>query len=248
MKTGSTRAFTLFEILAVAAILTFLGGILIHAIGRVMNGPRATAILQRSRTYAAVIRDAANYPAFGGRLPVTRGGNGAVVPATGLLASAPAAVRDVACSFDLILTAERLIERFEEVGYGGASRPTVGVEWDSATRAFRAAPDTAATLAAIPPAVAWQRLESRLSNPSLSPEVAEGANFQTLPGLNLPAQCVVVYWRLPQATQSFAEDLAKAANKPEHRPAAGAAAVIGPVAYAAPVAGRTDVFVYLLHQ
>ncbi|NUQ66354.1 MAG: type II secretion system protein [Pirellulales bacterium] len=248
MKPASRRAFTLLEVLAIAAILTLLAGILIHAIGRVMDAPRATAVLHRARTYAALIREIVNQPSFGGRLPLTRSGNGGAVPATGLLAAASDTVRDIACSFDLILTGQRIIERFEEVEYGGIQRPILGIQWNSAARAFAAAPDTAATIAAIPAAMTWQRIESRLSDPSLSPEIAQGANFQTLPGLNLPPQCVVVYWRFPRATQSFAEELAKAANKPEHRPAAGAPATVGPVAYATPVGGRTDVFVYLLHH
>jgi Tfp pilus assembly major pilin PilA len=248
MKPASLRAFTLFEVLAVAAIVTLLAGIVIHAVGRVMNGPRATAILQRSKTYSAFIRDAVQSSGFRGRIPITRSGYGGVVPATGQLAAAAGAARDIACSFDLIMTAERMIERFEEVGHGGPTRPAIGVQWDPAARAFFAAPDTLATISAFPAAVTWQRIESRLSDPALAPEIAQGANFQTTAGVNLPAQCVVVYWRFPAATQSFAEDLAKAANKPEHRPAAGAAAVVGPVTYAAPVNGLTDVFVYILHQ
>jgi hypothetical protein len=248
MKPTRTRAFTLVEVLTVAVILTLLAGVLFHAIGRVLNGPRATALLQRSHTYAALIREALNSPTFRGALPLTHSGGGGTVPAIGLLAAAPAAARDIACSFDLILSAERWIERFEGVNYGGAVPPAIGVQWDPAARAFAAVPDTATTIAAIPPAVGWQRLESRLSEPAVSPDLAQGANFQLSPGLDLPPQRVVVYWRLPGATQAFAEELAKTANKAEHRPAPGAAAVVGPVAYAAPVDGRTDVFVYVLHQ
>jgi len=243
-----TRGFTLLEILTVCGLITVLLGILIFAIGRAMNAPRATAVLQRSKTYAALIRDALNAPSFRGQLPVTHSGNGGVVPTSGQLAAGSAATKDNGCSFEVVMLAERMIERFEEVSYGSPARPLLGVQWDPAGRTFVAAPDLAATVAAIPAAVTWQRLESRISDPATSPELAQGANFQAITGVNLPPQVVVVYWRFPSAPQSFAEALAKAANKPEYRPAAGAACTVGPVVYAAPVNGLTDVYVYLCHQ
>lgn len=242
------RGFTLPEILTVSAILLVLVGILVVPLGRAINAPRAAAILQRSHAYAAFIRDALNSPTFRGQIPVTRSGNGGVIPTAGQLSAASTTIQESGVSFDLVMVAERMIERFEEFKYGAPGRPEIGVRWDTSSRAFVASPDLAATVSAIPSTVTWQRIESRLSNPALSPELAQGANFQAAPGLNLPSQAVVVYWRFPGAPQSFAEELAKVANKPEHRPASGAPALVGPVAYATPVDGITDVYLYICHQ
>ena len=243
---ASRRAFTLFEILAVAVIISVLAGILIVAVARASNGPKAAKFLQLSKTYAAFLRDAAaNNPTFRGQLPVTRSGGGATIPTAGQLALASVAAKETGASFDLVMLAERMIERLDEINYGGPNRPAIGVQWDTTNRTFVANPDTPAAVAAIPAAVTWQRIESRLSDPTLSPDTAQGANFQFTPGVNLPAQVVVVYWWLPQAPQALAEELVRKANKPEHQPASGAAATIGPVAYAAPVGGFTDIFLYV---
>lgn len=242
--------FSLVEIVLVTGLLTVIVGIVVLALARVGNAPKAVRFLQLAKVFAGYIRESAqNNPSFRGQLPVTRSGSGGVPPLGGLLAlPANAAAAERAVSFDLVMMGERMIEAFSEIPYGGATRPNVPVRWDGASRTFVATPDVAASVAAIPAVVTWQRIEARLSNPAVSPELAEGANFQSAPGINLPAQVVVVYWRLPAVPQALAEEMARRANKPEHQPAAGAAARVGPVAYAAPVAGFTDVYLYIYHQ
>ena len=244
------RAFSLIEIVIVTGILTVITGIVVVAYSRVANGPKASRVLQMSKAYAGYIREAAqNNRNFRGQLPVTRTGGGGTIPLTGQLAlPANATAAEIGVSFDLVMTAERMIELFSEIPYGEPARPSLAIRWDTTNRVFVANPDVAASVSAIPTTMSWQRIESRVSNPALSPDVAQGANFQSAPGVGLPAQVVVVYWRLPNAPQAFAEELAKKANKPEHVPPSGAACAVGPVAYAAPSSGVTDVYVYIYHQ
>lgn len=254
MKTyRSTRAFTLTEILIAAAIATAILGTLIAAFGPASERARAGALLRRAREHAVFIRDAVNARTLAEPLPVTRAGNGGTVSSSGAIAAGSLAKQDQAANFDAVMLAYRLVEGITPLSFG-ASRPTwaEAVRWDPATKSFlfSAAPQystAAADWTAAATAVSWPRLESRLSDPTPAPSAALGANFRLARDVNLSAQRVVVYWRLPNVTASFALALAKAANTADFQPAAGAANDVGPVAYAAPVNDRTDVYLYIIH-
>ncbi len=254
MKTfRSTRAFTLTEILIAAAIVTAILGTLIAAFGAASERARAGALLRRAREHGLFIRDAVNARTLPEPLPVTRAGNGGTVLSSGALAGGSVAKQDQAANFDAIMLAYRIVEGFTPPSYG-TSQPlwAEAVKWDTASKTFLFSPaaqysTAAADWTAAPIAVTWPRLESRLSDPSTAPSAALGANFRLSRAVDLSAQRVVVYYRLPNVTASFALALAKAANTPDSQPAAGAANDIGPAAYAAPVNDRTDVYLYVIH-
>jgi hypothetical protein len=90
------------------------------------------------------------------------------------------------------------------------------------------------------------RAEARVSNPALAPSAAQGANFRTRgASTNLPANVTVAYLVIPNCPAKDAYELAVRMNGAQMAPVEGAASDLGTVAYAAPVNGLTDVYVYL---
>ena len=113
--------------------------------------------------------------------------------------------------------------------------------WNQATQAWVMTPDAA-------PLRDWTtvtRIEARTSNPLLAPSAALGANFRLDGSTDLGLSVVVAYLVIPAASASDARALAVAMNGNQPAPALGAASDAGLVAYAAPVNGVTDVYVYL---
>ena len=89
------------------------------------------------------------------------------------------------------------------------------------------------------------RAEARTANPLLAPSAALGANFRLDGTTNLTANYVVAYLVLPACPARDAYELALSMNGAQLAPVEGAASDSGVVAYAAPVNGITDVYVYL---
>ncbi len=253
MKTRqSTRGFTLTEILIAAGIATAILGTLVAAFGPATERARAGALLRRAREHGVFLRDAVNARTLPEPLPMTRAGNGGTVPSSGALAGGSAAKQDQAANFDAVMLAHQLVESIPPLPFG-TTRPlwAEAVKWDTTTKTFLFSSDSqyagAEAAWAAAATVSWPRLESRLSDPSLAPSAAAGANFRLARAVDLGAQRVVIFWRLPNVTAAFALALAKAANPVDYQPASGTALDIGPVAYAAPVNDRTDVYLYIIH-
>jgi prepilin-type N-terminal cleavage/methylation domain-containing protein len=238
-----TQGYSLLELVLVLAIVSVLVGLLLPKGFDALRTARVQQVEKTVETLKTALTDYVAMPGGNGSIPRTEG---AGIPCSGAaLSGATDAAKGNGARLDAVLLAAGKIERPIALRMGSQFYASTGTGnemlWNQALQAFALTPDAA-------PLRNWSavtRAEARTANPALAPSAAQGANFRLDGVTNLNANYVVAYLVIPQVPARDAYELALAMNGPQLAPAEGAACDAGLVAYAAPLNGITDVFVYV---
>jgi prepilin-type N-terminal cleavage/methylation domain-containing protein len=245
MKTKRSQAtgFSLLELMFVLAILAVLAAILLPKGLDAMRASRVHQAVRTVETLRTALVDFMNLAGGSGSIPRTEGTG---VPCSGTaLSGATDLAKGNGARLDAVLLAAGKLEHPLSLRMGSQVYLPTGtgneMQWNQALQAFTLTPDAA-------PLRNWSgvsRVEARSSNPALAPSAAQGANFRLDGVTNRPANSIIAYLVIVGAPANEAYELALALNAPQLAPVAGAACDVGQVAYAAPVNGITDVYVFL---
>ncbi len=239
----NTRGYSLLELVLVLAIVAVLVGLLLPKGFDALRNARIQQVAETVNTLKTALVDFIAMPGGSGSLPRTEGTG---IPCTGAaLSGATDIAKGNAARLDAVLLAAGKLERPLSLRMGSQVYASTGagneVTWNQVTQTFIMTPDAV-------PQRNWSgvtRLEARSSAPGTLPSVALGANFRLDGATDLAANLVVAYLVIPGCPAKDALDLATQLNGLQLAPVAGAASDGGVVAYAAPVNGITDVYVYL---
>jgi prepilin-type N-terminal cleavage/methylation domain-containing protein len=238
-----TKGFSLLELVLVLAIVGVLVGLLLPKGFDALRSSRVRQVQRTVDTLKTAITDFLTLPGGNGSLPRTEGTG---VPTSG---SALTAATDVAkgngARLDTVLLATGKLERALTLKMGNQVFTSTGtgneVTWNQSSQAFVMTPDAA-------PQRNWTpvtRVEARSSAPATAPSAALGANFRLDGTTDLKANLVVAYLVIPNCPARDAYELAVELAGSQLAPVEGAACDTGPVAYAVPANGVTDVYVYI---
>lgn len=227
----------------VLAIVSVLVGLLLPKGFDALRTARIQQVQKLSDTLKTVLTDFLAMPGGNGSLPRTEGTG---IPCSGAtLTGATDAAKGNGARLDSVLLTAGKLERPIGIRMGSqAAAPTgTGNEmiWNQAAQAFVMSPDAA-------PLKNWSlvtRVEARAATPLTAPSLAQGGNFRLDGVTNVNANYTVAYLVIPGCAAGDAYNLALAMNGAQFAPTEGAASDNGIVAYAAPVNGLTDVYVFL---
>jgi len=240
----STQGYSLLELVLVLAIVSVLVGLLLPKGFDALRNARVQQVAGTVNTLKTALTDYLSMAGGNGSLPRTEGTG---VPCSGAaLSGATDIAKGNGARLDAVLLAAGKIERPLSLRMGSQFFASTGTSnemtWSQTVQAFVMTPDAA-------PLRNWSaitRVEARTANPALLPSAGQGANFRldgTTNGIN--ANYVVSYLVIPGCPAKDAYELALAMNGAQLAPVEGTASDTGVVAYAAPVNGITDVYVYL---
>lgn len=240
----STQGYSLLELVLVLAVVSVLVGLLLPKGFDALRNARIQQTQKTAETLKTAITDFIVMPGGNGSIPRTEGIG---VPCAGAaLTGATDTAKGNGARLDAVLLAAGKLERPISLKLGSQFFTSSGtgneMTWSQSAQAFVMTPDAA-------PQRNWAavtRVEARSSNPATLPSAAQGANFRLRDATtNLAANLVVAYLVIPNCPARDAYELALSMNAPQLAPVEGAACDTGIVAYAAPVNGVTEVYVYL---
>ncbi len=238
-----TQGYSLLELVLVLAIVSVLVGLLLPKGFDALRNTRIQQVQKTVDTLKTALADYITLPGGNGSIPRTEGAN---IPTSGVaLTGATDIAKGNGARLDTVLLATGKLERPLNLRMGTQSYTSTGtgneMTWNQSLLAFVVTPDAA-------PQRNWSgvtRIEARSSTPGTLPSAALGANFR-LDGLtDLTANLIIAYLVIPAVPAKDAYNLALAMNGPQLAPVEGAACDTGVVAYAAPINGVTDVYIYL---
>ena len=238
-----TQGYSLLELVLVLAIISVLVGLLLPKGFDALRNARVQQTAETVNTLKTALVDFIAMPGGSGSLPRTEGTG---IPCSGAaLSGATDPAKGNGARLDAVLLATGKIERPLGLRMGSQIYASTGtgneMAWNQATQSFIMTPDAA-------PLRNWSavtRVEARSSTPGTLPSLALGANFRLDGANDLASNLVVAYLVIPGCPAKDALDLATQLNGAQLAPVAGAASDAGVVAYAAPINGITDVYVYL---
>jgi len=238
-----SQGFSLLELVLVLAIIAVLAGFLLPKGFDALRSARVQQAVKTVETLKTALTEFISMPGGSGSIPRTEGTG---IPTSGAaLTGATDVAKGNASRLDTVLLSAGKIERPISLRMGTQVYVSAGsgneVTWNQALQAFVMTPDAA-------PLRNWTgvtRVEARASNPALAPSAALGANFRLDGVTNRAANLVVAYLVIPGCPAKDAYELALAMNAPQLAPVEGAACDTGLVAYAAPLNGITDLYIYV---
>ncbi len=239
------RGYSLLELVLALAIISVLVGLLLPKGFDALRNARIQQVAKTVDTLKTALTDYISMPGGNGSLPRTEGTG---IPCSGAaLSGATDTAKGNGARLDAVLLGVGKLERPLSLRMGTQVYASTGsgneMAWSQTAQAFVMTPDAA-------PLRNWTavtRVEARTANPALLPSAAQGANFRldgTTTGIN--ANYVVAYLVIPACPAKDAYELALAMNGAQFAPVEGAASDTGVVAYAAPVSGVTDVYIYII--
>lgn len=237
------RGYSLLELVLVLAIVSVLVGLLLPKGFDALRNARIQEVKSAANTLKTALTDLITMPGGSGSIPRTEGTG---IPTSGAaLTGATDIAKGNGARLDTILLATGKLERPLSLRMGSQVYTSAGsgneMTWSQALQAFVMSPDAA-------PLRDWSgvtRVEARTANPALAPSAALGANFRLDGVTNRSANVIVAYMVIRSCPAKDAYELALSMNAPQLAPVEGAACDTGLVAYAAPLNGVTDVYVYL---
>lgn len=237
------RGYSLLELVLVLAIVSVLVGLLLPKGFDALRNARIQEVKSAVNSLKTALTDLITMPGGSGSIPRTEG---AGIPTSGAaLSGATDTAKGNGARLDTILLATGKMERPLSLRMGSQVYTSAGtgseMAWNQATQSFVMTPDAA-------PLRNWSavtRIEARSSNPALLPSAALGANFRLDGVTNRSPNVIVAYMVIQGCPAKDAFELALSMNAPQLAPVEGAACDTGLVAYAAPLNGVTDVYVYL---
>ncbi|MDI1335800.1 MAG: type II secretion system protein [Lacunisphaera sp.] len=237
------QGYSLLELVLVLAIVSVLVGLLLPKGFDALRNARIQEVKSACNTLKTALTDLITMPGGSGSIPRTEGTN---IPTSGAaLSGTTDTAKGNGARLDTILLALGKIERPLSLRMGSQVYTSTGsgneMAWSQAAQAFVMTPDAA-------PLRDWSgvtRAEARTANPALVPSAAQGANFRLDGVTNRNANVIVAYLVIRSCPAKDAYELALSMNAPQLAPVEGAACDAGLVAYAAPLNGVTDVYVYL---
>jgi len=227
----------------VLAIVSVLVGLLLPKGFDALRNARVQEVKSAAATLKTALTDLIAMPGGNGSIPRTEGTG---IPCSGAaLSGATDAAKGNGARLDTVLLATGKLERPLSLRMGSQVYTSTGtgidMPWNQAAQAFVIPPDAA-------PQRNWTavtRIEARSSNPALLPSAAQGANFRLDGVTNRSANVIVAYLVITNCPAKDAYELALSMNAPQLAPVENAACDTGLVAYAAPLNGVTDVYLYL---
>jgi prepilin-type N-terminal cleavage/methylation domain-containing protein len=255
----SASGFTLIEILVVVAIIGVLAAILLPALNKALSAAHVNRTVSDLKQLKGFAADAANQ--LGGTLPLTKGY--AVISAAVNTTASPNLASSATADFNnalrldevLISVPNAKLERYFAPACGSQAflpvngSAVVDPRYNPSTGLFYNLPDV--KIASGYGYSAVSRLECAAVNTALVPGTVDtngGTNFK-IDGVNSLSSGRVAYAVLKAVAGSEASQIATAIDTPafmdDTSGSASAAQTRGQVAYAAAVAGSTDVYVYL---
>lgn len=237
------QGYSLLELVLVLAIVSVLVGLLLPKGFDALRNARIQEVKSAANTLKTALTDLITMPGGSGSIPRTEGTG---IPTSGAaLSGATDVAKGNGARLDTILLATGKLERPLSLRMGSQVYTSTGtgneMAWNQATQSFVMTPDAA-------PLRNWSavtRIEARSSNPALLPSAALGANFRLDGVTNRSPNVIVAYMVIQNCPAKDAYELALSMNAPQLAPVEGAACDTGLVAYAAPLNGVTDVYVYL---
>lgn len=242
-KLNSSRGYSLLELVLVIAVISVLVGLLLPKGFDAIRNARIQQVQKVTETLKTVLTDYLSMPGGNGVLPRTEGTG---IPTSGAaLTGATDAAKGNGARLDAILLSTGKLDRPLSLRMGSQIAASTGtgneMTWSQSASAWIMTPDAA-------PLRNWStatRVEARVTAPATAPSLALGANFRLDGITNLNANYTVAYLVIPGCASGDAFNLTLAMNGPQFAPVEGAACDTGLVAYAAPVNGVTDVYVFL---
>lgn len=242
-KLKNCRGFSLLEMVLVLAIFGIIVGLLLPKGFEALRSARVQEVRTTVNTLRTAISDLISMPGGSGSIPRTEGTG---IPCSGTaLSGATDTAKGNGARLDAVLLAIGKLERPLSLRMGSQVYASTGsgneMSWDTTTQAFIMTPDAV-------PQRNWSavtRVEARTANAALAPSAAQGANFRLDGITNRNTNVIIAYLVIPGVPATDAYQLALTLNAPQLAPTLGAACDAGQVAYAAPVNGITDVYVYL---
>lgn len=242
-RTKRVQGYSLLELVLVLAIVAVLVGLLLPKGFDALRTARVQQVQKVVDTLKTALTDLIAMPGGSSAIPRTEGTG---IPTSGAaLSGATDVAKGNGARLDAVLIASGRLERPLSVRMGSQVYAPSGsgneMQWNQALQAFVMTPDAA-------PLRNWSavtRVEARVANPALAPSAALGANFRLDGVSNLSANSTVAYLAVMGVPARDAYELAVSMNGPAFAPVEGAASDLGIVAYAAPVNGLTDVYIYL---
>lgn len=237
------QGYSLLELVLVLAIVSVLVGLLLPKGFDALRNARIQEVKSAANTLKTALTDLITMPGGSGSIPRTEGTG---IPTSGAaLSGATDVAKGNGARLDTILLATGKLERPLSLRMGSQVYTSAGsgneMAWNQTLQAFVISPDAA-------PLRNWSavtRIEARSSNPALVPSAALGANFRLDGVTNRSPNVIVAYMVIQSCPAKDAYELALSMNAPQLAPVEGAACDTGLVAYAAPLNGVTDVYVYL---
>jgi prepilin-type N-terminal cleavage/methylation domain-containing protein len=239
----SVQGYSLLELVLVLAVIATLLGFLLPKGFDALRNARVQQVDKAIDTLKTALAEYIVMPGGNGSIPRTEGTG---IPCSGAaLTGATDAAKGNAARLDNVLLATGKLERPITLRMGSQAFASTGsgneVAWNQSLLAFTVTPDAA-------PQRNWSgvtRVEARSSAPGTAPSAALGANFRLDGVTDLKANLIVAYVVIPGCPAKDAYDLALQLNGGQLAPVEGAACDIGQIAYAAPLNGVTDAYIYL---